>query len=35
MKGSLVLSMESTSNRMTRLVKGEMDEGGIVTPRKR
>ncbi|HHT67647.1 MAG TPA: insulinase family protein [Firmicutes bacterium] len=32
MKGSLVLSMESTSNRMTRLVKGEMDEGGIVTP---
>lgn len=31
MKGSLVLSLESTSNRMTRLVKGEMDEGGITT----
>lgn len=32
MKGSLVLSLESTSNRMTRLIKGEMDEGRITTP---
>lgn len=32
MKGSLVLSLESTSNRMTRLIKGEMDEGCITTP---
>lgn len=31
-KGSVMLSLESTSNRMTRLVKGEMDEGGITTP---
>ncbi len=31
-KGSLVLSLESTSNRMTRLARGEMDEGGVVTP---
>ncbi len=31
-KGGLMLSLESTSNRMTRLVKGEMDEGGITTP---
>lgn len=32
MKGSLVLSLESTSNRMTRLIKGEVDEGRITTP---
>lgn len=31
-KGSLVLSLESTGSRMTRLAKGEMDEGSIVTP---
>lgn len=32
MKGSLVLSLESTSNRMTRLIKGEVDEGRITAP---
>jgi predicted Zn-dependent peptidase len=32
MKGSLVLSLESTSNRMTRLIKGEVDEGRITLP---
>ncbi len=31
-KGSLVLSLESTSNRMNRLLRGEIDEGAIVTP---
>ncbi len=31
-KGSLVLSLESTSNRMNRLLRGELDEGAIVTP---
>ncbi|HBG01976.1 MAG TPA: hypothetical protein DDW87_10445, partial [Firmicutes bacterium] len=30
--GGLVLSLESTSNRMSRLAKGEMDEGAIITP---
>lgn len=30
-KGSLMLSLESTSNRMTRLIKGEIDEGRITT----
>jgi len=29
--GSILLSLESTSNRMTRLAKGELDEGRIVT----
>ncbi|MCK9525600.1 MAG: insulinase family protein [Limnochordia bacterium] len=32
MKGSLMLSLESTSTRMTRLIKGEMDEGRLTTP---
>lgn len=32
LKGSLVLSLESTSNRMTRLAKGELDSGRIVPP---
>lgn len=32
LKGSLMLSLESTSNRMTRLAKGEMDQGRIITP---
>ena len=29
--GSILLSLESTSNRMTRLAKGELDEGRIIT----
>lgn len=32
LKGSVVLSLESTNNRMMRLAKGEMDFGRVVTP---
>lgn len=32
LKGSLVLSQESTTNRMFRLAKGELDQGRIITP---
>lgn len=32
LKGSLMLALESTNNRMTRLAKGEMNYGRIVTP---
>ena len=32
LKGSLMLSLDSTTNRMTRLAKGELDQGRIVTP---
>lgn len=32
LKGSLMLSLESTSSRMTRLAKGELDSGRIITP---
>ena len=32
LKGSVMLSLESTNNRMMRLAKGEMDFGRVVTP---
>jgi len=32
LRGSLMLSLESTNNRMTRLARGELDEGRIITP---
>ncbi len=32
LKGSVLLSLESTNNRMIRLARGEMDFGHIVTP---
>lgn len=32
LNGSILLSLESTSNRMTRLAQGELEEGRVVTP---